>query len=81
MAAVLHDAGGDAPSPAFTPAYRDRAIRSLGQAVAGLHAAAVQTPCRLYAHFDNGWCERWNAEVPDAYQAQGCDDWSEDVPF
>lgn len=77
----MNETGGDAPSPVFTPADRDRAIRSLEHAIAGLRAAAVQTPCRLCAHFDKGWCERWNAEVPEAYQAQGCDDWSEDVPF
>lgn len=70
----------------MTPADRDRAVKQLEDTIALVKAMPVVTPCAQCFHFikignEPGFCNKWEANVPEDAQAAGCGSWEEPVPF
>lgn len=65
----------------FTPTAKQRAIETLNRALAIVNALPATTPCSGCGQFEDGFCHHWKAKVPVDAQADGCEQWEEEIPF
>jgi hypothetical protein len=65
----------------MTPAQKSRAINTLTAALSIVQALPEDRACAACDHFDKGHCAKWDATVPAEAQADGCQEWVENIPF
>lgn len=66
---------------AFTPGRKKSALIELEVLLQRVRDMPTTTPCVACGHFDGGVCGRWKARPPSNILADGCDEFTEQVPF
>lgn len=68
-------------NPIPNPAEKARMVAQLQATLRLLEALPENRSCHGCGAFDAGICQNFNAEVPAEFQAKGCDQWFEPIPF
>lgn len=55
--------------------------QTLEDALRVVDALSVTTACIECEMHVNGYCEQWQADIPDDVQPKGCDHFEERIPF
>lgn len=65
----------------LTPSAHREMIASIRATLAVLEANAPAQCCLNCDNYQEGYCTKWSADVPEQHRQEGCERWQESIPF